>query len=218
MTEQNQNQKQKVLNAEQNALVVELTENYGIEPEEIMFFQNEAKPFFTYEATCALINRLTGVQDITIEPMQSGMTDSLSLRCALLTREGYTRSAVGVANFNETIDGVKMSEQQIYSLASSRAIRNALRTAGIDLIKLHNQISKGEVIDFKVKSNFAALIGQAHQLGKEAGLIVGEDKSAWRVVLNNRYGKSKSNELSEDELADFVAVLKTLVPQGKAAA
>lgn len=208
------NQKQQTLNGEQIALVAELAETYGIEPEEISFFSADAKPFFSYEATCALVNQLTGVQDITIEPMEAVMPDSVSLRCSLLTEAGHTRSAVGVANVNETIDGLQMSDQQIYSLAGSRAIRNALRTAGIDLMKLHlNAKNGGNDLDFKVKTNVAALIGQAHQLGKAACLIIGDDKTTWYALLKNRYNVSKSNELDETQLADFVAVLRTLVPQ-----
>lgn len=221
MTEQNQNQneKQKVLSGEQNALVVELTETYGIEPEEIMFFKNDVKPFLTYEATCTLINQLTGVQDITIEPMQSVLQDSLSLRCTLLTAAGYTRSAGGVANFNEAIDGVKMSEQQIYALASSRAIRNALKTAGIDLIKLHNRAKNGEdVLDFKTKSNAASLLAQAHKIGQQKGLIIGSDKSLWYHELWSRYRVGHSNELTEDQSADFVAFLNGYEPRATQAA
>lgn len=207
-------QKQQILNGEQLALVSDLTQIYGIEPEEIIFFQNDAKPFFFYEATCILVNKLTETQDITIEPMESHLPDSLTLRCTLLTGDGLTRSAVGVANFNETIDGAKMSEQQIFGLASSRAIRNALRTAGIDLMKLHNLVQNGaHDLPFKPKSNYASLLGQAHQLGKDAGLINGDDKTGWYRLLRNRYNASHSNELSEERLADFVAILKTLIPQ-----
>lgn len=217
MTEQNQ--KQQILNGEQTALVAELTQTYNIEPEEIMFFQNDAKPFFSYEATCALVNQLTKTQDITIEPMDSHLADALSLRCTLLTADGYTRSAVGVANFNEMIDGVKMSEQQIYSLASARAIRNALRTAGIYLMKLHNRAKNGDdVLEFKVKSNYDSLLAQAHIVGQEKRLIVGANKMLWYHELWSRYHVSNSNELTEAQLSDFVAYLNGYLPPVQAAA
>ena len=210
---QNQNQKQSILTDEQTTLVTELTETYGIEPEEIIFFQNDRKPFLSYEANCALVNKLTGVQDITIEPMEAVMVDSFALRCTLLTGEGFTRSAVGVANIKETINGVKMSEQQIYSLASARAIRNALKTAGLDLLKLHQQVKSGaNDLDFKPKSNYATLLGQAHILGAEKRLIVGDNKTLWYHELWSRYRVQRSNDLSEPQLADYVAYLNAYEP------
>lgn len=208
---------QKILSAEQSALVAELTMTYGIEPEDIIFFGTDPKPFLTYEATCALCNQLTMLDNIEIEPVASAFQDSLVFRCTLTLHDGRTRSAVGVVNINETVDGQPMSEQQVTQLASSRAIRNALKTAGIDLLKLHQQLLRDDdTLPFK--SNVASLIAQSHILGREAGLIMDDDKTAWYRLLRNRYGKSASNELTEDQLADFVAVLKTLVPQGKLAA
>lgn len=211
------NNQQQILNADQSELIGELTERYGLEPEDIVFFSGDPKPFFTYEATCTLCNQLTDTRDINIEPIKSLCTDSISLRCTLTLADGRTRSAVGVANLMETLEGDKMSEQQTYLLASSRAIRAALRTAGIDLLKLHFSTTNNQLPPSNVKSHFATLIAQVHILGKHAGLIVGDDKAAWRRVIWNRYQKLHSNELSTDQLADFAAVLSTLVPQKLAA-
>ncbi len=209
----------KILNFEQSALVAELTETYGIEQGEIIFFSGDPKPFFTYEATCALCNQLIELHDITIETVQNFFTDSLALKCTLTMAGGITRGAVGVANLNETIDGAKMTEQQTYLLASSRAIRNALRTAGIDLLKLHRLAKNGgEIVDSKMTSNYVSLIRAAHQLGTDAFLIDGDNKRAWYGQLKARYGVNSSNELSEANLADFVAFLKTLVPSPARAA
>jgi len=208
------NQPQKILNAEQSALVAELSMTYGIEPEEIIFFDNESTPFLTYEANWVLCNHLTSLIHIGVEPVPSAFTDSVSVKCSIIFKNGNERSAVGVANIAEKINERDISQQQAINLASSRALRSVLRASGIDLIKLHHQSIKGEVLDFQVKSNYNALLGQAHRLGTEAELIIGDDKSAWYRLLKNRYGVQRSNELSEDQLADFVAILKTLVPQG----
>lgn len=211
------NEPQKILTAEQSALVAELTETYGIEPEEILFFENDKKPFLFYAATCALCNKLMKLQDIDISPAMSVSEDSFALKCSLIFPDGSARRAAGIVNLNETIDGKQMTEPQIFQLASARAIRNALKTANVDLISLHYE-SKGEVLNFKPKSNFASLIAQAHQLGKEALLIDGDNKRAWYLQIAKRYNANHSNELSEDQLSDFVAFLKTLVPQKAQAA
>lgn len=206
----------KVLSAEQAAIVKEFGDLYGIEPEEILFFEGSKRPFFTYEATCALVNLITDVQNIEIEMYEAGFEDAIAIKCSLTLPNGKHRSAVGVVNINETIDGLKMNDQQLFQLASARAIRNALRTAGIDLLRCHNE-NNGNTLDFKPKSNFAALLGMCHALGKEAGLIVGDDKTAWRTILQNRYGVSRSNELTDEQLSDFQAVLQSLAPKAKSA-
>ena len=213
---------QNILTSEQTALIKELVTEYGIEATEVTFFSGDPKPFLGYEATTVLCNYLTDLHDINIEPVQNFFVDSLPLRCKLTLADGRTRSAVGVANVNETdSDNKKLSEQQIYYLASARAIRNALRASGIDLIKLHiEQKLTGRRIEYSGSplSNYDNLLRQVHVLGQEADLIIGEDKGPWRKIIMNRYGVWHSNELNEEQLADFAAVLRTLVPQVKAAA
>lgn len=219
------NEPRKILNAEQTALVAELVDAYGIEPEQIAFYDDTAKPFLFYEANAALCNQLTNLAQIGVEPVASQFDDAVAVKCTILTVAGREVSAVGVANLSEKIEeSGDISYQQAINLASSRALRSVLRAAGIDLIKLHRQAMTGEVLGFKPKSNYTALLGQAHKLGADAGLIVRQpetgttDKSAWYRLLKNRYVAGKSSDLSETQLADFVAVLNTLVPQQSTAA
>lgn len=205
--------RRKILNEQQQSLAIELAETYGIQPEDIIFFGDDTTPFLTYEATCIMANRLADLQDIDLMTVPGVSNDSISLKCVLTLANGRTRGTVGVVNVNETIDGVKMSDSQLIALASARAIRGALQIADIDLMKLHRK-ENSDVLDFKPKSQETKLIAQAHILGKEAGLINGEDKTAWYRLLKNRYQVESSNQLSAVYLADFIAVLKTLVPQG----
>ncbi len=207
------NETQKQLNNEQAALVAELVMTYGIEADDVIFFESDPKPFLMYEANCVLANHLANISCIDAEPVPSVSDDAVTVRCTLTLSDGRVRSACGVANTAEQIRGKESSSQQLYYLAVSRAMRSALRSAGIDLIKRHFDVKNGEdVLDFKPKSNINALLGQAHKLGAEIGFITGSDKSAWRAVLRNRYGVETSGELSEKGLADFVAFLRSLVP------
>lgn len=210
MTEQNQ--KQKILNVEQNALVVELTETYGIKPEEIIFFGKDADPFLSYEATCRLSNRLLNLTDIDIEPVPSVHADSFSVKCSLVFGDGRTRRGVGVVNLNETIEGETMNDSQVYQLASARSIRNALKNADVDLIAEHRQATSDQPLEFKVKSNYVSLLGQAHILGEKKQLIVGDNKALWYQELWSRYRVGNSNRLDETQLADFVAYLNSYEP------
>ncbi len=200
---------QTILSREQANLHHEIVSLYGLSPDDITFFTNDPKPFLSYEATCIMCNLLTDLRSITIEPIETHFADSLSLKCTIIDGEGRTRSAVGVANTSETINEHPMSPQQIYQTASARAIRNTLRTAGIDLIKLHLSRQPTEPqFSGPAKSNFASLLAQAHALGAETGLITSQ--VAWSQILQNRYNRQSSNLLSEEELADFVAFLRTL--------
>lgn len=205
------NNPQTILSDSQKRLVAELVEAYGIEPSEVIFFSGDPKPFLSYEATCSIANSLTDLREIAIEPVDSTFVDSLSLRCTLALADGRRRSAVGVVNVNESADGKPMTPAQLYQAASSRAIRNALRTAGIDLIKLHELHTSGQ-LEFSgpPRSNRASLIAQVHALGTEVGFIVGDNKAGWKRLLLHRYGVESSAGLNEEQLADLVGALRAV--------
>jgi hypothetical protein len=216
------NNQQKILNGEQTKLVVELTQDYGIKPEDIIFFTDSPEPFFSYEANCYLLNQLTDVVGIELQPVPSIAGDSISSRCELTFPGGKTRSGIGVANLAETLDGATMSEEQTRWLSESRAIRTAVRTAGIDFVKLHREVRQGEQQSGTVKSTRATLLAQAHKLGRDMGFIFDEDgktnKSLWRRLITNRYSVDSCEDLSDEYLADFVAFLNSMRPIRKAAA
>jgi hypothetical protein len=216
------NNQQTILNGDQTALVVELTQDYGIKPEDIIFFSDSPEPFFSYEANCYLLNQLTDCVAIELSPWPSIAGDSISTKCELTFPGGKVRSDVGVANLAETLDGQTMSEEQTRSLSEARAIRGAVRTAGIDLVKLHREARSGVKQTAEVKSTRAALLGQAHKLGRDMGFIFDEhgkaNKSLWRRLILNRYSLESCEELNDEYLADFVAWLNSMRPLRKAAA
>lgn len=204
----------KKLTLEQNEQAADFVKTYGIEFEDIIYFNDKPDPFFTYEATGVLCNQLTDLKDITIEPRQSNFADAVEVCCTIATDERI-RSAVGIANINEKIQDQELTEYQVVALASSRAIRNALRLAGIDLVKAHYKAKQtGEVSSIAPapESTRSKLLAQVHKLGSEAGLIDGKDKSLWRKFLENRYGVDSSQNLSEESLCDLAAVLNTMKP------
>lgn len=204
--------KQQLLSASQASLVADLTGRYGIDPSEITFFTDDPKPFIGYEATCVMLGRLRpDLVSIDIEPIETSFVDSLSLRCSLTFADGRHRSAVGVVNVAEQLDGKPMSSQQLYQAASGRAIRNALRTAGIDVVRLHAESVDADAEAGSPKTERAALLAQVHALGKEVGLISAETgKEHWSSFLMHRYGVASSSQLGTELLADLAATLRTL--------
>lgn len=203
---------------EQYALIAELAAAYNVEPDQIRFFSNDPRPFFEHEAAAAICRRLAGARGIKNHQVPGVTPDSISMECEITFDDGYTSSAVGVANLGETIDGKPMTEEQLRRLATSRAMRGTLVNAGVDLLKLHNQQMHGNVTDISTRTNRATLSRQAHALGEETGLIVGKNKIAWRTVLMRRYSVGSSDNLSEGQLADFVAFLNTLASPQQIAA
>lgn len=201
------------LKPEEKALAEELVETYKIEREDIIFFEGDPKPFLMYEANCVLCNSLTNLIHIGVEPVPSAFADSVSVKCSIILQNGNERTAVAVANLQETIHGNKITEPQALSLASSRALRSVLRAAGIDLLKLHERVKKGEnILDFTPQSIRTSLLGQAHLLGVEKLLIVGDDKTLWQQSLWIRYCVRSSSELSETQLPDWIAFLQAYEP------
>ncbi|MCC6328953.1 MAG: hypothetical protein IT174_10585 [Acidobacteria bacterium] len=203
------------LNKEQANLVAEISSTYGTEPDDIVFFSADVKPLLGYETQCVMLNRLYKPSHVNIEPVPPVSPDSVAYSVSLQWPDTTGASAVGVANVNETIDGEKQSDQQIVWLASSRALRSALRIRGIDLLKLH--FKQSDKLQFVAgspqRSNRSNLIAQAHALGTESGLIYGDDKTLWYRLLSRRFKTSSSSLLSEPELADWVAYLKSLTAE-----
>lgn len=212
------NTNEKTYTKEQHELIADLCATYGIEPDEVVFFTGDSKPLFSYEAACVLANRLADIRDIRIAPENNGFVDSVSYSCELTLPDGRSRSGVGVANVGQTDStGAKLTHSQLVELASGRAIRSALRIADIDLLKLHNQRSKG-VFEFtgKQPSNREILLREVHALGGEAGLIIGSDKDTWKRVIALRYnGVTSSADLLDDELADLASFLRSLTPRNR---
>lgn len=213
---------------DQAALVAEFSTTYGIDPEQIIFFTNEAKPFFDHEANAIISRRIGDVLGIESEPIASVYENSVSVQCKLTFKDGRFASAVGIANLDESINGEAMSPEQVLRLAKSRAFRNALVDAGVDLVKLH-YVATGKVAELagrQPKTLRNRLLAEAHMLGKQTGYIVisqyqGDlgpvpfpDKTGWKRMLLSRYGVESSGVMSDELLADLVAFLKTqIVPE-----
>lgn len=213
--------KYNTIKQQQAELASELSAEYGIDPSEVIFFGDDPRPLFSYEAGCILVNALVNPREIDIEPVESVLGDAVSYRCMLTLANGNVRSVVGTANVGETdCDGQPLSPAQIEALAQSRALRGVLRAAGIDLVKLHR--NRSGVVEFTgpERSDIyrATLIAQAHMWAKKAGLISGDNDSLYRGTLRSRYDKNSSTQLTDEELADFVAFLSVLSPPQRKAA
>lgn len=213
---------------QQLALVKEF-EVYGIDETDIIFYSEKPEPFFTYEATAMLAQKLTDVRSIDVEPLpafaaqivsnnllgQTVTNKTTAVRCKLGFENEKSCSGVGVVNHDEKFDDKLMNDHQRFSLASARAIRNALKASGINLLKAHNLAkSTGEITAPSEDSLRAKLIAEVHALGYETGFIYRDgleslNKSAWNNILLKRYGTHSSRLLTNLQLTDFAAFLRS---------
>lgn len=220
-------QTQNFLKDDQKALIVELSETYKFPASEIVFFDGEPEPTLGYEAQAAMCDALENPLSIAMEAITPVSSDSVGFQCILTLQDGRVRSNIGIANVLENIDGKLLTQQQLEALAQSRAFRNTLKIANINLIRRHFEKKQGvetapgnEIADEqKERIRFYASI---HAFAVEAGLIFkNEDntpnKEGYRRVLSQRYDVGTSALLSLAELRDFEAFLKALAPHKQAA-
>lgn len=206
---------QKILNAEQAALVNSLKKTYAAEDEDVLFFSDRSRPTLSFELQSIMLNELTDIQDIDLQPIMSVDADSITLKCSLTLSDGRIRSAVGVVNKNELLEGKPMSPQQLLSVASGRAMRNVCRAAAIDLIALHFhrlQTPAPASATERFEGLRNKLLGECHLLGIESGLIADGNRSLWEAFLSNRYGRNSASRLNDAELSDLAGALRAFKP------
>lgn len=218
---------------EQQLLIAEYCAAFGLEPDQIIFFTGDPKPFFDREATAVLLNRLLDVAGIEDTPVQSIFPENLAIHYKVTFTDGTFAGSTGMANINELLDGEKMTPEQIKSLATSRAARSALLNKGIDLVKLHEAAKAGSrVARFAgpPANEHAKLLREVHALGYETGYIVDSwyegdtgrvrftEKRPWHHLIERRYGELRSADLTDDQLKDFAAFLRSMLPVAQQAA
>lgn len=211
--------KRQTYTQEQNSLIAEYCATYGLEPDQIIFFTGDPKPFFDREATAILIHKLTDAVGIKDYPVASVFPNNITIQFEITFEDGSFASSSGIANLDETMDGEKMTAEQIKSLATSRAARSALTNKGIDLIRLH-EATKGNVTQFAgpPQTERERLLREVHALGCEVGYIINKNKDFWYALLLNRYRVTGTDQLGDGNLKDLAAFLKSQRPSLKNAA
>lgn len=225
---------------EQHELIADLCTTYGIEPDQIVFFENDPEPIFDREATSVLLHKLTDVAGIEDDPLPPPSVDSVAAKYRVTFKDGTFAGSSGVANLGEMIRfGSKGGNRQITveearSLAIGRAARSALKNKGINLLKLHHQRKSGNVspIEFSgpARSERENLLRQVHALGYETGYIfkdeqpdgsggiqIVQNKEAWTRMLDSRYHVTGSDQLTDDGLKGLAAFLRSQLPNKEAA-
>lgn len=207
---------------EQRSLADEFLIEYGIEPTQINFGDDQLNPIFDFDALFYLANRLGDFWDIGIE---AGDVDQergyCTSHCCISLADGRTRKMFGSAFIGEPMPGARnvqtVSEALVISRA--RALRGALRAVGFDPLRAHLQRGRSDAGDDEFddyESPRRLMERQAHLLGEKLGYIVRPhgapaDKSEWREFMAMLFhGKTSMSELTDDEQSQWVSTLRAM--------
>ncbi|MET0646414.1 MAG: hypothetical protein ABW208_07310 [Pyrinomonadaceae bacterium] len=213
-------QQPRKLNLQQESLVGEFVTAYGIDADQVIFFDDTPAPFFLFEALAQIVGALGNFREVAVtHPEIDERNGNATCEAALTLDDGRVVRNFGSSFVGDTIPGKEVNDfQTAFDIARARALRSALRLAGFDPVKRHEQSKRGEKGEETVISPEAEQrnkeLAEIHALAAEAGLIVNapgalEDKSAYYRQLQVFFpAVSSAGELSAKERAQFIALLR----------
>jgi hypothetical protein len=211
-----------VWTTEQRSLADEFLIEYGIEPTQIAFADDQLNPIFDFDALFFLANRLGDFWDISIE---AGDVDHergyCTSHCCITLADGRTRKMFGSAFVGEQMPALRTVQTVGDALVVSRAraLRGALRAVGFDPVRAHLQRDQTQAGGFALDEATdprRLMERQAHALGEKLGYIIRPagapaDKTEWREFMAMLFhGKTSMSELTDDEQSQWVSTLRAM--------
>ena len=210
----------RTLTLQQESLVREFVADYDIDPEQIIFFDETEAPFFLFEALAQIINALGNFREVAVtHPEIDEKNGNATCEAALTLEDGRVVKSFGSSFVGDTLPGKEVSDfQTAFDLARARALRSALRLAGFDVVKRHEQRKRGEKAESPTVSpeeeQRNSELAEIHILAEEAGLItrapgVLDDKSAYYRQLGVFFPLvASAADLNTKERSQFIALLR----------
>lgn len=205
----------RALTLQQESLRREFVETYGIDLEQVIFFDETPTPFFLFEALAQIVAALGSFREVAVtHPEIDERNGNATCEAALTLEDGRVVRSFGSAFVGDTLLGKEVSDfQMAFDLSRARALRSALRLAGFDVVKKHEQHKRG------LKAETPTLapeeeqrnreLAEIHIVAEEAGLIVGGDKSAYYRQLGVFFpGVQSASHLNARERSQFAALLR----------
>ena len=207
----------RVLTLEQESLVRTFQRSYGIEPEQIYFYDETLDPDFALEAMSILTLVLAPhIQDIRIEIASLDQARGLALsRGVVVLADGRTRSGDAGCAVGEMLPSGEIVEtlKSASDLSGARSLKKALRMVGFDAVRAHEARERGDEApparltpeeEQREREN-----KEIHALAEECGYIVGKDKTRYRQQIGLWFeGKDSSLQLTAAERAKLIAYLR----------
>lgn len=206
----------KILTADQQKIVREISETHGLDPKQISFESDDPTPIFDFEAVCMLSLKLTDIQDITCEISDRDFdTQIVTARCSVKLPDGRTRVCEDSARLHEpigdggTIDSLRMAD----NVAQARAVRRGIRSVGINLWNAHKQFMKSGIVaqGHTQHDPRKPQYEEIHVLAGNLGLIEPGNKQRYKAFIAESYdGRTSAKDLDDSELQRFLISLRAM--------
>lgn len=207
----------------QAAIVRELCDTHGLDPEQISFDGDEIVPMFDFEAVSLLSLKLTDIQSIDCWLVGTDVDARSIAKCTVTLPDGRTRSCEDTAFLGEILgNGVIIETRRMAdSTAQNRAARRGIRSVGVNLYRAHRKFMEtGEVASGDLRYNPRnANYAEIHVLASEIGLIADGDRSAYRNYLAALFPETfdavlpdevSSKNLNDIQLHQLLVSLRTM--------
>ncbi len=224
-----------ILTTEQQNIADEFVADYNFEYSQISFEGNSPEPIFDYEALNVLRLRLTNIQMTEPEVVERNTRLGIvTVKCAAILPDGRSASDLGSAQYatfdeenRRLTDGEIMpdgselgSMLKAQNVALSRALRRAIRSVGVNLLKAHYEYRRnGKVAIAEIDTEFQSPVGkELHQVATEWGHIRKKDKTDYQDFMARMFGGKRSSlELNDIEKSQFVNIYRTMLKSRAAA-
>lgn len=212
----------KILTADQQQLVKEFVVTYGLDESQISFEGDDVNPILDYDALSVLRVKLTNFRDVKVgEPIHSVAENSVSVSCVITLADGRNVDVAEKVYAGDLMpDGSTIeTRRQMETFARARAMRFAIRSAGVNLVRAHREflktgeIATGNPVDPRYPQ-YQEINAIAYKLGLKKKSVGGEqfeDRSEYEKVLAENFdGRTSAKELDDVELKRFALLLRTL--------
>jgi hypothetical protein len=206
-----------LLTHEQLKIQQEICETHDLTPENVSFEGNDPTPIFDYEAISLLSLKLTDIQHMACTTTERDPVDKRATVSTTITLpDGRTRTVEASAEWGELLPGGKVIDTMplAEAVARSRSARLGVRSVGVNLFKAHKKFKEtGEVATAHTHWDpRKPIYDEIHAAAEDLGLIVNNDKSAYRIFIAESFGgKESAKDLDQDELRKLQVMFRALI-------
>lgn len=205
-------------NIQQELLAKEFAQAYNISPDQISFDSETGAPFFYFEALAQIVTALTNFSELRAHQVEINHAHGhVTSEASITLPDGRVVSSFGSSFLNEELPNGKTVSDFLTALdvSRARALRSALRMVGFDPVRAHEAAKQGgaahtpQITAEEEQRNKE--LAEIHIIAEEAGLIVGDDKSAYLRQLSVFFPFADSAaQLNSKERAQFIALLRSI--------
>lgn len=207
-----------LINGTREKIVQELVEHHDLDSKQISFEGDSTEPIFDYEALNYLRLRLTDLQAskpfVAERNEESGF---VTVMFEITLADGRKVNEIGTSQVGETMhSGNKVDHiLKAQNVATARAMRRAIRAAGINLFKAHKRFMEtGEVAEGNTSVELEKELKNAR--GREIHALKdewGHNEEDYRKFIKNLFGSEKTSSLhlSDIEKSQLVTTYKGMI-------